>query len=182
MQEIKQKLIVAAVVGIVVGIGVGGLIWGSAPEKVEVEKLVQSSITVVETRDVVVEKRITVKEIVTAERAQVIETQQPDGTVVIDSRYYGLGVSKESTAAETTTLHEASSTAAAYTASEKTTVTSRPKWVVAGGFFISPVDPLSFDYRKDWQVTVGRRVGESPFFIKGLGGPKLLGLAIAFEF
>jgi hypothetical protein len=181
MQEIKQKLIAAAV-GIAVGIGVGGLIWGSAPEKVEIEKLVQSSITVVETRDVVIEKTVVVREIVTAERAQVIETRQPDGVVVIDSRYYGLGISRDSTAAETTTLHEASSTAAASTVTEKTTVTSKPKWLVGGGFFTDPMSPLSFDYRADWQVSVSRRVGDSPFFVTGFGGPRLIGLALSSEF
>jgi hypothetical protein len=181
MQEIKQKLIAAAV-GIAVGIGVGGLIWGSAPEKVEVEKLVQSSITVVETRDVMVEKKVIVKEIVTAERAQVIETRQADGTVVIDSRYYGLGVSKESAAMETTTLHEASSTSAVSTVSEKTMVTARSTWVVGGGFFTSPMSPLSFNYATDWQISVGRRMWSSPFFISAFGGPRLIGLGLAAEF
>jgi len=181
MQEIKQKLIAAAV-GIAVGIGVGGLIWGSAPEKVEVEKLVQSSITVVETRDVMVEKKVIVKEIVTAERAQVMETRQADGTVVIDSRYYGLGVSKESAAMETTTLHEASSTASNSIVTEKTTMTSRPKWVVGGGFYVDPMSPLSFNYATDWQISAMRRVGDSPFFVSAFGGPRLIGLALSSEF
>ena len=180
MQEIKQKLI-AAVVGIAVGIGVGGLVWGGGPEKVLVEKLAQSSITVVKIHDVVVVKEVVVKEIVTAERAQIIETHQADGTVVIDSRYYGLGISRDSTATETVAMHETTSIAAASTVTEKTTVTSKPKWVVGGGFFISPMSPLSFNYTTDWQISVGRRVGDSPFFINGFGGPRLIGLAIGAE-
>jgi hypothetical protein len=181
MQEIKQKLI-AAVVGIVVGIGVGGLIWGSGPEKVIVEKLAQSTITKVETRDVLVDRKVIVKEIVTAERAQVIETQQPDGTVVIDSRYYGLGVSKESAAIETVAIHETTSTASKSIVAEKTTVTSRPKWIIAGGFFTSTTRPLDFDYKTDWVIGLSRRAWESPFFISAFAGPKILGLGLSAEF
>lgn len=181
MQEIKQKVI-AATIGLAVGIVAGGFMWGGGPEKVEVEKLVQSSITVVETRDVIIEKIVTVKEVLTAERAQVIETRQADGTVTIDSRYYGLGIAKETASSETTTLHESNQTTAVSKVEERTTQTSKPKWILGGGMFINPSSPFSFDYKTDWLLLASRRIGDSPFFMTGFGGPRLIGLGVSAEF
>jgi hypothetical protein len=156
--------------GIVIGVALGGFLFYSPVQTVEVERVVEVEKIVEVTREV------KVKELVYAERAEMTETRYTDGRVVLDSRFYGLQIDKQAQSTEASTSMETR------VEREKTTVTAKPRWTVSAGFFTSPVDPLAFDYRYDWQVSVGRRVGASPFFINAFGGPRLIGLGLSAEF
>jgi hypothetical protein len=180
MKSTKNVAILTSLSAII-GIILGGFIFHTPVQTVEVEKLVQSSITLVEFKETVVEKQVIVKEYLKADNAQIIETKHPDGTVTIDSRYYGLSLNKDSMVSEYSSTTETNEASSAYKHQEKSTATNEHRWGIGGSIFINPTDPFAFNYKTDWTISISRRVGSSPFFATITGGPKLIGLGVSIE-
>jgi hypothetical protein len=181
-----RKSIGLFVAGTVLGLFSGGMIWGtskpvvtqSVATVVERTVIVDRVVTVDVVRTVIVERRIT------ADREDSVETRYPDGRIIIEGHRYGLNIAETEMTNETLHLSDslhAQTQESAKTSSSTVITPVQRNWVLGGGFFVSPLSPMSFDYRTDWQVWVSRRAWDSPFFVVGFGGPKQIGLGVSFE-
>lgn len=181
-----RKSVGLFVAGTILGLFSGGMLWGrSQPvvtktETVTVERTVEVErvVTVDVVRTVIVERRLT------ADREDSVETRYPDGRIVLEGHRYGLAIEESELTNET--LHLSDSLSAKTQESAKTSSSTlitpvQRNWILGGGFFVNPLSPLSFDYKTDWQLSVSRRMWDSPFFMTGFGGPKQIGLGVSLE-
>jgi hypothetical protein len=180
--EIEGKRIaISAVSLLLTGLFVGGLVFGRAPtvrtltETVEVVKEIEVE------RIVTVEKIIVKTEYLKADNAQIIETRHTDGSVTIDSRFYGLQIDSFDSSNESYKLDEKveSKEQVSAQSSQKVTVSSNSLSL----HFYSPYSSiLSFDYKTDWVLQYSRHILNSPFFGSVSVGPKQFSLGLGFTF
>jgi hypothetical protein len=182
-----RKSIGLFVAGTVLGLFSGGMIWGTS------KPVVTKTETVTVERTVVVERVVTVDVVrtiimerhTTADREEIIETRGADGTLSIRTERYGLRIDDFNMTNETLHLSDslhAQTQESAKTSSSTMITPVQRNWIIGGGFFINPLEPVSFDYRLDWSIWVSRRAWDSPFFLTGFGGPKYIGLGMSAEF
>jgi hypothetical protein len=174
----ELKLVGASVL---IGFFCGGLLLGRSPEiktlteVVEVEKLVEIE------KVVTVEKIVTKVEYLKAQNAQTIETRHTDGTVTIDSRYYGLQIdsfdSSNETVKDSLTVQLDEKVK-----SEKSLSTSTLNNSLSLHFYSPYSSILEFDYTRDWTIQYTRHILSSPFFGSISLGPKQFSLGLGFSF
>lgn len=166
------------------GLFIGGLLWGSSVEtKTVYDFITQEKVVEVEkTVEVVKEVIVTKKEAIKADKVTTKQTRSPDGTVMIESEYYNLGVTSESKAnfSESLSLEVSEKTKESMKQehSEKS-VTYRNSLAF---IFMSPYNVTKFDYKTDWAVSYDRYLSTTPFYGSVVVGPKVFGLGFGFSF
>jgi hypothetical protein len=176
-----RKLIGTAIISAILGLFVGGLLWGSPPKTVTNTIELDRTVTVGRVVTVDVVRTVFVTQVLTASSATVTETHAADGTVTILSQYYGLGVTTESQTNETYHLSESISASVSESVKQSTT-TEQYLNAVDISAFVDPFNPLTFDYKKDWIVGYNRFVGSSPFYGRIFIGPKMIGVGLGLAF
>jgi hypothetical protein len=185
MEISNKRIAVGLSCTLLTGFFIGGLVWGSSVETKTVYDYIETQKEVVVEKVVETVKTIEVikKEYVTADKAVVKETKQPDGTILIESEYYNLGVNKQTAEISKETLNETyleeSKDNVSVENSQKVTVSNNSLSL----HFYSPYSSiLAFDYKTDWVLQYNRHILSSPFFGSISAGPKQFSLGIGFTF
>jgi hypothetical protein len=165
-----KKIYITLVVGCLIGLTAGGFLFHNPAQTILTEKLVQSTVTRVEFREV------KIREVITATEAHVTEVRHTDGTITLDSHFYGLGIDKQTQVTESVSLTETSKT------EDHVMQVAQPSWTLGFGFYADPANLMDFDFRRQWILSASRRIGDSPFHATLFGGPRILGLGFTAEF
>jgi hypothetical protein len=185
MEISNKRIAICLSCALLTGFFIGGLVWGSSVEtktlfeayEVEKEVIVERAVETIKVVEVVK------KEYVTADKAIVKETKQPDGTILIESEYYNLGVSKQASEVSKETSKDVySEESKEVVKSEKSLTTSTLSNSLSLSFYSPYSNLLSFNYQTDWTLTYNRHIMSSPFFGSISLGPKQFSLGIGFSF
>jgi hypothetical protein len=181
-----------AVCGIISGLFIGGFIWNKPVSKEEVQLSFNATTSAVrEARLVVtaiVERTVFVDRWLKADKRETTEERRPDGTVIIATTEYGLGIVTQEAQSERleigTASREQSDVSLGVNQELKTVVKSQDRWMI-GGLIVREIgsDFLRASVSaRDLAGVVGYRPFEAPFWGVGLVGPRFVGLGFGMSF
>jgi len=172
-----------------VGLFIGGLIWGSTEtvtkyqfEQVEVEKVVEVEKIV----KVEVVKEVYAQETCSIDKEEIEEKRGADGTLTIITRRYGLNFDSSMGATEKSSATESESSKTREKSSvlkEESTIVKHPMINSLSFKYVFRYDSiLGFDYKKDWVLEYNRYLPDTPFYGSLFIGPQFFGGGFGFSF